>query len=173
MKVAFSGSSLSVDWAHGAPDYTAMVTSVTNALSWARARHWLPSISGFYWMQGETDAMSAATAQAYGANLVQLIANVRHSFGLTTATPFVIGQIDLSDYLAYEQLHHLCGTPTCANEKLWNTNVMNAQAHAAGGHVYVTKTSKLPRYDAFLHLTNAAELSIGKAFGELSTKHLT
>lgn len=172
VKVAFSGSSLSEDWVRGAPDYVAMTSTVTAALSWSRTQGYVPSIGGVYWMQGETDAMTAAAAAAYGANLKQFLANVRHSFGLTT-TPFVIGQIDLADYIEFEQVHGLCPTPSCGPEKLWNTEVMDAQAKAAAPLVFVAKTAKLSRYDDFLHLTDAAELQLGKVMGQLTAKHLT
>lgn len=172
VKVAFSGSSLAVDWAKTAPDYKALVTTVTDALAWARTSGWRPVIGGVYWMQGETDAMSATMASAYGANLKAFLSNVRSSLSLSATTPFVLGQIDLADVIEDYQAHHLCPTPTCSAERLWNEQVMGAQSRAAGPYVYVTKTAKLPRYDDFLHLTNTAELALGKAFGQLSASHL-
>jgi hypothetical protein len=172
VKVAFSGSSLAADWVPAAADYKAMVRAVGAATLWATEHGWRPIVSAFYWMQGETDAMSASTAQAYGANLKALIGNVRRSIGLSSAAPFVIGEIDLTDYIKFELVHHLCTTAGCTGETLWNKEVMSAQKKAAGTHVFVTSTSSLARYEDFLHLTNTSELALGKVFGELSAKRI-
>ena len=79
----------------------------------------------------------AADAAAYRANLVAFIAGVRHDLVLKATTPFVIGQTDLADYIAYKQAHGLCTTPTCTKEKLWNSEVMAAQKAVASADVFV------------------------------------
>jgi lysophospholipase L1-like esterase len=57
-----------------------------------------PEIAGMIWMQGETDANNSAYANAYAANLANLIAKVRSDFA-TPDMPFVVGRItDLSVY---------------------------------------------------------------------------
>jgi hypothetical protein len=173
VKVAFSGSSLAVDWAPNGPDFAALVTTVSTAMSWARSNDWAPSIGAVYWVQGESDARSGSFAAAYASNLKKLIADVHGSLDLKSWTPFVIGEIDISDFIKYEQQHGLCGQQGCARERRWNEEVMKAQADAAGRHVFVTSTSKLPRYLDFVHLTNYSELELGKRFGELSLSHLS
>jgi lysophospholipase L1-like esterase len=57
-----------------------------------------PVIAGMIWMQGETDANNITYANAYSANLTNLIAKVRSDFS-TPNMPFVVGRItDLSVY---------------------------------------------------------------------------
>ncbi len=57
-----------------------------------------PSVAGMIWMQGESDATSTTTANAYAANLTTLINTVRSDFA-TPDMPFVLGRItDLSVY---------------------------------------------------------------------------
>ncbi len=61
-----------------------------------------PVMSGFFWMQGESDARKddsvdrTANANAYEANLTGFITSVRSHFG-TPALPFIMGRIDPPD----------------------------------------------------------------------------
>jgi hypothetical protein len=48
----------------------------------------------------------------------------------------------------------------------------DAQSSVSGKYVFVAKTSTLPGYQDFLHLSDAAELSLGAAFGKLSRSHV-
>jgi hypothetical protein len=173
VKVAFSGSSLAVNWQLGTPDFEALVTTVQQAEGWASSHGWSPSIGALYWMQGETDAMSQVDASSYRSNLTAFLANVRTQLDLQSATPIVVGEIDLHDYIEFESLHHDCTTATCSSEKRWNAQVMGAERVMAAKEVFVTSTSKLPRFHDFLHLTNGAELVLGRAFATLSDHHLT
>jgi lysophospholipase L1-like esterase len=57
-----------------------------------------PEIAGMIWMQGESDANNTTYANAYAANLTNLITRVRSDFS-TPDMPFVVGRItDLSVY---------------------------------------------------------------------------
>jgi Carbohydrate esterase, sialic acid-specific acetylesterase len=168
VKVAFSGSSLAADWSARSVDFGLLQSRVQAAMSWATENGWSPSIGGFYWMQGESDAENSVYAADYRKNLVQFIANVRADIPLKLTTPIVVGQIDLADYIHFEQVHHLCSTKYCTPQQLWNSEVMKAQSSVAGKHIFIAKTAKLPRYQDFLHLTDAAELTLGKEFGSLS-----
>jgi len=172
VKVAFSGSSLAANWTSHNVDFESLIARVHEAETWADDNGWSPTIGGFYWMQGESDAINATYAADYRTNLLQFMANVRHSLTLKPTVPFVIGQIDLAEYIKYEEANKLCASPTCTAEKLWNSEVMKAQSSVAGKYVFVAKTSKLPRYQDSLHLTDAAELTLGTAFGKLSRSHL-
>ena len=172
VKVAFSGSSLAVSWQPTAPDFQAMLSRVVQATSWAKQHGWHPVIGGFYWFQGETDAMNATMSAAYSQNLEGLLSNVRTTLKIPATTPIVIGQTDIADFIRYEELNGLCTTPSCDGEWTWNHEVMEAQAAADARHVYVASTASLPRYEDFIHLTNDAELSLGEKFAELSSKHL-
>jgi hypothetical protein len=172
VKVAFSGSSLADDWQPDAADFGALVSRVQEAEAWAGSHGWTPTVAAFYWMQGETDAMSASMASSYGTNLKGFLKNVRQQLALSDEVPFVIGEIDLSDFITYEQQRHECTTPTCSAERRWNSEVMTAQRKAAAKLVYVTSTARFPRFDKFIHLSDSGELSLGRAFATLSDHHL-
>lgn len=179
VKVAFSGSSLAGDWRPGSTptseDLEALLTRVRQAEAWAKSRGWTPVVGAFYWMQGESDALQASWAAAYAANLAALLHEVRTDLHFTSTTPIVIGQIDLADYITSQKNLGLCSAstkPTCTQYDQWNAEVMQAQADAAAKYVYVASTASLPRYEDFLHLSNSAELSLGKHFATLSSKHL-
>jgi hypothetical protein len=173
VKVAFAGSSLAVNWQLGSPDFQTLVTTVQHAESWASSHGWTPSIGALYWMQGETDAMSSAWASSYRANLTGFFTDVRQQLDLEKTTPIVVGEIDLHDYIDFEVIHDDCGTPSCSPQKRWNNEVMAAQRAVASKDVFVTSTAQLPRYDDFLHLSDAAELTLGRTFAMLSEHHLT
>jgi hypothetical protein len=49
-------------------------------------------IAGFFWMQGENDAVARHHAEAYGRNLMNLIAHMRHAARDATL-PVVVGRI--------------------------------------------------------------------------------
>jgi Carbohydrate esterase, sialic acid-specific acetylesterase/Dockerin type I domain len=57
-------------------------------------------VSAFFWMQGESDAEYASTADAYEANLISLIAAVRASFN-NPNLPFIYGRIEGSSAFPY------------------------------------------------------------------------
>lgn len=173
VKVAFSGSSLAKDWRPTSPDFRALVHGVAAARTWAKGHGLAPTVSGVYWMQGETDALSAATAAAYHSNLRAFLRHVRTDLRLQRATPIVIGQIDLSQYISFEQSLGLCAPTTCSEERTWNHEVMEAQAHSVSWRTFLAKTSRLPRYEYFLHLSDVGELDLGREFGQLSLHHLT
>jgi len=153
--VAFSGSLLAVDWAPGSKNLALLVTRVHQAVAWARSNGWNPVIDGSYWMQGERDATDASYAASYRKHLLQFIKQIRRQLPLKSTKPFAIGQIDLADFIYFEVVHQLCSTKGCAGEKLWNAEVTKAQASVEGRYVLLAKTSKLPRYQGYLHLTDA------------------
>jgi Carbohydrate esterase, sialic acid-specific acetylesterase len=172
VKVAMSGSSLARDWLPGDDDYIALLRTVASTMSWARANGWAPSIGALYWFQGETDAMSASLAASYSTNLTVFLGAVRRSLGLGTHGPVVVAQTDVSDFIRYEHVHRLCPTRSCEPEWLWNFEVMVAQERATGPSTFVTSTSSLPRASNFIHLTDTAELALGRAFARLTNRRL-
>ena len=172
VKVAYSGTSLAADWQPRRPDLIALVQRVHQAVAWASSHGYDPTIVGFYWMQGEADASKAAWAADYSKNLKLFMQEMRTDLPLGATTPFVIGQIDLADYISYEQAHGLCTTTTCSSETLWNKEVMKAQDAAASSDVFVTSTSLLPRVPDYIHLSDASELSLGTSFANMSAQYL-
>lgn len=172
VKVAISGSSLAKDWVPGESDYRALLGKVASAMTWARASGWAPKVSALYWFQGETDAMNPAWAASYGANLVTFLRSVRAGLHLGATGPVTIAQTDVTDFIRFEEAHQLCPTRSCSGEWFWNEEVMRAQAAAAGPRTYVVPTSKLARFDNFIHLSDAAELALGRTFGTLTSANV-
>ncbi len=172
VKVAIDGSSLAEDWLPGQADYKALLAQVRAAESWARKDGWVPSVKALYWFQGETDATNSTWAAAYGSNLSAFLKGIRKSLALGPSGPVVVTQTDLSDYIRFEQAHRLCTSPSCSAEWTWNTEVMRAQAAAAGRSTFVATTSALPRFDNFIHLTDAAELTLGETYANLTDHFL-
>ena len=172
VKVATDGSSLARDWLPGEDDYRRLLSSVASAERWSRTAGWAPVVSALYWYQGETDAMNAAWAENYAANLKTLLASARIHLGLGTSRPVVITQTDLSDFIRFERAHGWCGSPSCANEWAWNAEVMGAQASLVGRSTFLARTSELPRYGNFIHLSDAGELSLGKTYATLTESRM-
>ena len=172
VKVAMSGTSLAEDWLPGDADYRALLHQVGSATSWARANGWAPSLDALYWFQGESDAMEADTAAAYESNLRVFLGAVRSSLGLGRYRPVVVAQTDLAQFLRYKQDHGLCPATSCSAQWVWNREVMQAQAASAGPFTLVTRTAGLPRADRFIHLTDVAELALGRTFALLTSARL-
>ena len=176
VKVCFSGTSLAVDWRVSGDLFARLVSSVRAAQRWASANGWSASVGAVYWVQGETDAEHGDMASTYGANLLRFISSARADLGLNRRTPFVIGRIDISEYVAYKRAHHLCTPSACAQELRWNAEVRDAQAAVARSvqAVRVVDTEALPRVAGqFLHLSDRAELWLGAAFAKDSLNQLT
>lgn len=97
-----------------------------------------PTIAGMIWMQGETDAASTATADAYAENLTNLIATVRSDFS-TPAMPFVVGRItDLSVYSGFPGVAQVRAAqetvPGLVGDASWINTDDLAMNPAAPGH---------------------------------------
>jgi hypothetical protein len=95
VKYAVSGTNLFDQWNPGGSGnlYDAMVARVNQSIADLQTQRGETAyVAGFFWMQGESDAMSAAFRGDYAANLTNLIASVRAEFGKPNL-PFVFGQI--------------------------------------------------------------------------------
>ena len=71
--------------------YDNMVARVNQALAALPAQGYTGYVAGFFWMQGESDAIEGHGGE-YATNLTNLIASVRADFG-NPNLPFVFGQI--------------------------------------------------------------------------------
>jgi hypothetical protein len=95
VKYAVEGTNLYSDWNPAGTNnqYDNMVARVNQSLAAMPTQlgH-TGHVAGFFWMQGEADAMSDAFRNDYAANLTNFIASVRTEFG-DPNLPFVFGQI--------------------------------------------------------------------------------
>lgn len=95
-KYAVDGTNLYQQWNPNTQGslYYAMLTRVQDALKNLPVQQ--PGVTGrvagFFWMQGESDALAGRTTEEYQADLTDLIAHVRTDFG-DPDLPFVFGRI--------------------------------------------------------------------------------
>lgn len=93
IKFAVGGTSLATDWnpATPGPVYNNFKATVDKGLQALTDAGYTPQIIGMLWLQGENDGLSTSYAAAYKQNLLNLIANVRGTYGANL--PFIIGGI--------------------------------------------------------------------------------
>jgi hypothetical protein len=96
VKFAWNATSLTWDWdpnrSHS--KYEAMIDGTRRAIHRLHTKFDAPvRVSGFFWLQGESDADTAEHASSYGANLREFIAAARADLR-APKLPFVIAQID-------------------------------------------------------------------------------
>jgi hypothetical protein len=94
VKLGVNGSDLANSWK---PDgtggnYNLFKSRVSAAIQDLTKDGKSPTVAGMIWMQGEGDAQNVATANAYAANLENLITHVRSDFNAPDMR-FVIGRI--------------------------------------------------------------------------------
>jgi hypothetical protein len=166
VKVATDGSSLAQDWLPGDDDFKLLLARALAAEGWASAHGFAPRIAGVYFFQGETDALNTSWAASYGTNLRNFLTSLRQSLLLGVQTPIDNAQIDLTDFLRIEQATKVCQPAVCSAQWKGNAEVMAAQASVAGSSTLVTPTSRFARFANFIHLSNAGELALGKAFAK-------
>lgn len=101
-----------------------------------------------FWFQGETDAMDAAKAAAYGPNLTGFIGAARPAWDVTD---FVVARIDDN---AVTMPHNLA-----VRQAEWAVD-------QADDHVVSVKTLDFERQDDGLHLTAAGQIDSGRALAD-------
>lgn len=147
VKFALNGANLAVDWDPSRPDglYAQMLAVVDTASDAIRARGDTPIPRGFFWMQGESDALDFARANAYEANLTALIARVRSDFGVADL-PVVLGR-----------LHAEIGFP-------FLETVRQAQLAVTGADeaVAALSTDSFELFDDNLHFSAHGQQRLGK-----------
>ena len=155
LKLAWNGTSLAGDWnPNGCCIYRQAVDRAHHALEQLSAAQHRPAyVAGFFWMQGEWDALSHAHASSYAANLRRFIGTVRAEFS-SPRMPFVIGQIaDLRrDFpIAFRY-----------------SSIVRAQQAEVSAHVpftYLISTDDLQRAKGDrLHLSSAGTVALGRRF---------
>lgn len=96
LKFAINGTDLSSQWRAGSGVlYLELISLVQTALSDLVSMGYTPTLSGVFWMQGESDALTAGTALQYDVNLTDFIAEVRTDLA-EPDLPFILGRISIS-----------------------------------------------------------------------------
>lgn len=100
VKHAVGGTNVHTDWKpETGPEWKTMQSVTGRALAELEARGHDPIVRGIFWQQGESDARSVDTADAYGENMVGFIAALRASVaehaagGDPDSIKFVMGQV--------------------------------------------------------------------------------
>lgn len=152
VKYGVSGSNLAVQWnpATG-PLYAAFRAKVNAALADLSARGLNYRVEGMIWMQGESDALNAAYADSYAANLSNLIATVRSEFG-SPDMPFVMGRI----------LPYFDSTPPGGNAIVRAAQVAVGTAHT-NVTWFNTDTCQMASYNSG-HYDAVGQLDLGGLF---------
>lgn len=96
IKVGFFGTNLAEDWRPGAGAgnrlHDRLMGEVRLALALLEKKGLAPRLTGFFWMQGETDANRLEHAEAHAGNLVSFVASLRRDMK-TPTLPFVLGRV--------------------------------------------------------------------------------
>lgn len=160
VKIGYFGSTLAEDWRPGATAgnqlYRLLVEQTRQALALLRAAGDEPRITGFFWMQGETDGASDAQAANYESNLRTFVARVRTDLGAEATggagragpLPVVLGRVG----------------PRPARGYAYQERVRSAQVRVAETteRVRWVDTDDLPRDTDGVHLLAAGVLTLGE-----------
>ncbi|MCP4340108.1 MAG: hypothetical protein GY799_14765, partial [Desulfobulbaceae bacterium] len=73
--------------------YTQQMNKVNAALNYLETHGKYPTIKGVVWMQGEQDSKNLTSATRYAQNLKRFSDRMHDDLGLTSAVPFVYGQV--------------------------------------------------------------------------------
>jgi len=98
IKYTHGGTTLYNHWSASGFQYQTFMATVQAALAALTNSGHTYTLAGMIWQQGETDTNNASSADAYQANLADLIARVRHDFFADQPLPFIIGTISNSQY---------------------------------------------------------------------------
>jgi acyl-[acyl carrier protein]--UDP-N-acetylglucosamine O-acyltransferase len=155
VKLAVGATALFDRWnPGGAPGdlYARMVARVNQSIADLPTQLGTGYVAGFFWMQGESDALSDEFRDDYAANLRNFIAAVRRDFN-NPNLPFVFGQI-----VDFEPANSASA-------------IVRAQQQAVADDETVTDTAfiltdDLGVRDDLLHFDGQAIYTLGERFGE-------
>jgi hypothetical protein len=160
LKFSWNATNLHWDWD---PDrsqglYEKMLIGARRAMQKLAASTKRPlRISGFFWMQGESDSDTASHAREYGWNLQRFIRSVRTDLHARNL-PFVIGQID--DIRRYYPLSYA-----------HSRTVRAAQRRVAKGdpHAFLVSTDGLGHHPLSpVHYSSRGTVDLGRRFVQKS-----
>ena len=172
-KVVYSDSSL-VDWSPATTGglFDDMVGIVRQTMATDAAQGQLDTIGGFYWYQGESDAMDPALAADYQSNLTAFVDALRSDLPMAATAPVVLAKESLAEVISVEQYAGICATPDCASLVAGDDAVRAADDWVAANlpHVLTVDSLGLARTgtDGGVHLSNVGELQLGDELATVS-----
>lgn len=153
IKVAEGATALEDRWAAGTGDLYQLLVSHVEAEMQAIAQDWRPQIAGLLWMQGESDAMSLSSANAYGNNLHAFLVSLRADLEVA-GMPATAGLI-----------HPDGGWPYASVVRNHTVGVADGL-----GQVSAVETADLPTQPADqAHYTSQSFITLGQRFAEAAT----
>lgn len=96
VKHAVGSTALATDWASGGTQRNSLNTAVSDAKGMLTGLGLTPKVAACLWMQGESDSLTQAHADAYETNLTAWISHVRTTYG-DASTAVLIGKIKYPD----------------------------------------------------------------------------
>ncbi len=160
VKYAKGGTSLAEDWNPAIANslYHAMKERVEGAIADLNSRGYLVEISGFIWMQGESDASNENWAEDYQSNLTNLIGQVRRDFQQPDL-PFIYGMVHFGN-------HHIKpnGTVNCCGDIVRTAQLQVAEKIPLTG---VVETNTLPLDRDLIHFDSHGILTLGEDFARI------
>lgn len=136
------------------------------------------TMDGFYWVQGESDAVKGTSTSSYQSNLSLLLNSVKQDLGMHPESINVLGKI--SGQFCLTNVYNLIYNPEgcgvvlcvihvhpCSSEAMLaegNANVRQAIQNVADSDpkTFVVETEDLERVSDFVHMNAAAQLTLGK-----------
>lgn len=157
VKYAKGGTSLAEDWNPEIANslYHSMKERVEEAIADLNSGGYLVEISGFIWMQGESDASNENWAKDYESNLTNLIGQVRRDFQQPDL-PFIYGMVHFGN-------HHIKpnNTVNCCGDIVRTAQVRVAEKIPFTG---VVETNNLSLDSDLIHFDSNGILTLGEDF---------
>jgi hypothetical protein len=151
VKVAFGATSLAYNWNATRSNglFVYMVHTVEAVIAQDAQRGQTDTIGGFYWVQGENDAVTPSDASAYQANLTTFVTTLRLALPMPTA-PIVLAKTSTT-FPGNDEVR--------AADDWVATNFPD---------VVTVDTADLPRLGGYIHLNNTSELELGSRMATAS-----
>lgn len=123
VKFVCFGTNLAKDWGKGITTgnklYSLLTKQIDTALLKLKQKGLDPVISGFFWMQGESDAENLTYANAYKSNLKKFISDLRIDLK-NPILPFILGRIGNKSSYPYKEIVRSAQTNAAVEDKFTN-----------------------------------------------------
>lgn len=165
VKYSRSGTNLATQWHPGLDAngdhqdtlYPRMKHRVEQAIADLSALGYTVQISGFFWMQGESDASHLEMAQNYESNLTHFIQTIRQDFNRPNL-PFIYGMVHFGNqHKKPNNTINCCGDIVRAAQLNVQTTIPHTQA---------VETRNLSLHPDLLHFDSEGILTLGNLFAD-------
>ncbi|WBU37444.1 sialate O-acetylesterase [Homoserinibacter sp. YIM 151385] len=155
VKVGYGNTDLASQWnpANANGLFTVLRDQLSAATSQWNQQGYRTRIAGFFWMQGDADALNQSMAANYGTNLTNFKAAVR-SVAADRDLPFIVGRIRAGSNLPYAGAVRTAQSALRAGDPLT---------------VAVIDTDAIPVASDNLHYNSTGEIALGNQMGSAFT----